>query len=94
MHINVGWDPAKAVVNFRKHGVRFADAATVFTDPRSLTIEDRRFNEQRFVTMGLDALGTVLVVVYTYPEHKDVIRLISARRATRAEREQYDAQEY
>jgi uncharacterized DUF497 family protein len=58
--------------------------------PQALTIEDRRFAEQRFVTVGLDALGRLLVIVYTYSSSADVVRLISARGATARERRQYD----
>ncbi len=90
MHrVEVRWDPQKAAANYRKHDVRFADAATVLDDPQGLTIEDRRFTEQRFVTVGIDALGRVLVIAYAYPAGTDVIRLISARRATLSEKQQY-----
>jgi uncharacterized protein len=65
--VEVEWDPRKAAANYRKHRVLFADAATVLDDPHGLTVEDRRFGEQRFVTVGSDALGRVLVVVYAYP---------------------------
>jgi hypothetical protein len=53
--MDVVWDPKKASFNFAKHGVMFSDAATVLDDPYALTIEDRRFNEERFVTVGSDA---------------------------------------
>jgi uncharacterized protein len=89
MHtVEVRWDARKAAANYRKHGVWFADAATALDDPQALTIEDRRFAEQRFVTVGLDGLGRILVVAYTYPPSADV-RLISARRATASEKRQY-----
>ena len=69
MHIiglmEIEWDPKKGNANVRKHGVSFADAATVLSDDHALTIEDPRHAEQRFVTIGCDALGQVLVVVYT-----------------------------
>ncbi len=81
------WDPDRAVANLRKHGVDFADAVSVFSDDFSITIEDKRFEEERFITIGVDAFGRVLVVVYTW--RGDEIRLISARKATRAERQQY-----
>ena len=83
------WDTQKAETNRRKHGVDFADAVSVLEDPSALTLEDEREAEERFVTMGMDSLGRVLVVVYTWRE--DRVRLISARRATRAERRQYEA---
>lgn len=71
----------------------FADAATALNDPQALTIEDRRFAEQRFVTVGLDAFGRLLVVVYTYPASANIVRLISARRATASEKRQYYGKE-
>jgi uncharacterized DUF497 family protein len=83
------WDAAKARRNLQKHGVDFADAAGVFEDERALTIEDPRAEqERRWITIGMDWLGRVLVVVYTW--RGDTIRLISARPATAREREQYE----
>jgi hypothetical protein len=82
------WDPEKARSNQKKHGVSFADAVTVFSDDRALTIEDEEPPEQRFITLGMDALGRILLVVYTYRENS--IRIISARKATARERKQYE----
>jgi uncharacterized protein len=82
------WDREKAVTNLRKHGIDFADAVSVFSDDLAITTPDERFDEERFITIGLDALGRVLVVVYTWRGQK--IRLISARSATRQERRQYE----
>jgi uncharacterized DUF497 family protein len=82
------WDGAKAPMNRRKHDVRFADAVTVFADERAITIEDEHPEEERFVTIGMDALGRLLVVVYM--NRKDDIRLISARKATMVESQQYE----
>ncbi|MEW6613185.1 MAG: BrnT family toxin [Pseudomonadota bacterium] len=86
----VDWDPRKAEGNLRKHGIRFADAEAVLFDPLALTREDMDAEgEQRHVTLGLDALGRVLVVVYTYRgEH---IRIISARKATTKEARTYES---
>jgi len=84
----VRWDPAKAAANLRKHGIDFADAATILDDDRAITISDEHPDEDRFVSIAMDALGRVLVVVYTWRE--DHLRLISARKATRAERRQYE----
>jgi uncharacterized DUF497 family protein len=81
------WDPNKAKLNIRKHGIAFADAVSVFFDDSAITVEDNNPDEVRFATMGMDALGRVLVVVYTWRE--DNIRLISARIATAKERKQY-----
>ena len=82
------WNRDKAATNLRKHGVDFADAVSVFSDALAITILDERFDEERFVTIGLDAFGRVLVVVYTL--RGDEIRAISARKATRQERLQYE----
>lgn len=81
------WDPDEAEMNAAKHGVRFSDAVSVLADDRALTIEDPHLEEERFITVGMDAFARVLVVVYTW--RGESIRLISARKATRAERNQY-----
>ena len=82
------WDSKKAASNLRKHGIDFADAVTVLDDQNALTIPDPNPEEDRFVTMGLDALWRVLIVVYTW--RGEVIRIISARKATPGERSQYE----
>lgn len=81
------WDAAKARANVLKHRVRFSDAVEIFSDDRALTIDDPHPDEPRFVSVGMDALARVLVVVYTW--RGDAIRLISARKATRSERDRY-----
>jgi uncharacterized DUF497 family protein len=87
--MKITWDPKKAQINIRQHGVEFSHAATVLDDPMALTIEDKRQGEQRFVTIGSDLLGRMLVVVYAYDD-KEQIRLISARKASPNERKQYE----
>ncbi|GAB4468113.1 MAG: BrnT family toxin [Elainellaceae cyanobacterium] len=82
------WNRDKAAVNLRKHGIDFADATSVFSDDLAITIPDARFDEERFVTIGVDAFGRVLVVVYTMRSNE--IRIISAHKATRQERQQYE----
>lgn len=82
------WNRDKAAANLRKHGIDFADAVSVFSDDLAITIPDERFEEERFVTIGMDGFARVLVVVYTL--RGDEIRLISARQATRQERQQYE----
>ena len=82
------WDPAKARANLTKHGIRFADAAAALEDDSALTIEEVDLGEHRWVTLGADARAGVLVFVYTWRD--DRVRLISARRATRSERRQYE----
>lgn len=86
----VEWDPWKAAANWRAHGVRFADAATVLEDEFALTQEDPDASgEQRFVTLGRSANGALLVVVYTHRE-PDVYRIISAWKASRKQRDRYE----
>ncbi|HLF00878.1 MAG TPA: BrnT family toxin, partial [Anaerolineales bacterium] len=82
------WDVAKAKSNKEKHGIDFADAVTALDDDNALTMPDDDPDEDRFVTIGLDALGRVLVVIYTY-RSSAMIRIISARKATPRERKQY-----
>ena len=89
--MTIEFDPIKAASNLPKHGVHFAEAEMVLQDPRALTIEDPdAVNEQRWITMGMDLTGRILLVVYTY--RSDQIRIISIRKASRQEREKYHAQ--
>lgn len=81
------WDPRKAAANLLKHGVRFADAIAVLEDERAVSIQEDHLDEERWVVIGLDALGRVLVLVYAWRGAR--IRLISARRATKREMAQY-----
>jgi hypothetical protein len=82
------WDLEKAKPNYKKHGVYFADAVSVFSDNLAITIEDDYKDEQRFITLGMYAFGRILIVVYTWLD--DNIRIISARKATPRERKQYE----
>ena len=83
------WDPAKARANFAKHGVHFADAVTVLEDDLALTMLDPSSDlEERWITLGRNALGRVIVVVYTW--RGENVRLISARPATAREKSQYE----
>lgn len=84
------WDKFKARDNEAKHGVSFADTFAVFEDPNAVTVDDPRGVEQRYVTIGKDAFGRVLVVVYTW--RGDNIRIISARKAVRYEVRQYEGE--
>ena len=84
----VEWDPKKAASNFRKHRVRFADSVVVLEDARAITLRDLEEDEERWVSIGSDSIGRMVVVVYTIRAHR--IRIISARRATRQERNQYE----
>ncbi len=86
------WDERKASTNRRKHGVSFEEARTVFFDDHAMIIPDpdHSQDEARFVLMGLSARLRTLVVCHCYREDDDVIRIISARPANRAERRQYE----
>ncbi len=70
------WDPIKAQANLRKHVVRFSDAEGVLLDPNAITVDDHAGDERRFVSIGLDVVGRIVVVVYTY--RGEDVRLISA----------------
>ena len=89
--LHFAWDPAKAAANVAKHGVTFEEAETAFSDEAGLLLDDPEHSatEDRFVLLGLSARLRVLVVVHCYREADTVIRLISARRADRLERELY-----
>lgn len=84
------WDANKAATNRRKHGVEFADAATVFVDEHAIRVHDQisSLDEDRFVILGMSVPGDLLVVVYTW--RGDRIRIISARQATPHERKSYE----
>ncbi|HXY19333.1 MAG TPA: BrnT family toxin [Gemmatimonadales bacterium] len=89
--LRFAWDPVKAAANRRKHGVSFEEAQTVFSDEYALLLDDPDHSaaEDRFILLGLSAALRILVVVHCYRVQDDVIRIISARRATRHERESY-----
>jgi uncharacterized DUF497 family protein len=84
------WDPAKAAANFRKHGVSFEDASTVFRSPLAKVLPDPTHSqqEQRSLMLGHSAGGRLLLVVFT--ERDDRIRIISAREASARERCEYE----
>lgn len=90
MALRFGWDPQKATVNEHKHRVGFPEATTAFADPLSITIPDpdHSAKEERYLLVGLTAVGRLVVVAHS--EHGDEIRVISARLATRHERESYE----
>ena len=81
------WNRDKAAINLKKHRIDFADAATVFDDLNAITIENPGHDEFRFITIGMDAYGRLVVVVYTWRGEK--IRIISARKATKQEQKYY-----
>lgn len=85
------WDEAKAEENLKRHGVSFLEAATVFEDERArlMADPDHSEDEDRFLLLGLSQSARLLVVVHCYRSSDEVIRLISARKATRTETKQY-----
>ncbi len=88
------WDPRKANLNLRKHGVSFDSASRVFLDPSALSLYDRKHSrgEDRWITLGKNGTGKLLVVVHTFldiDKNTSRIRTISARRATWREARQY-----
>jgi uncharacterized DUF497 family protein len=85
--MDLEWDAWKAEINLRKHNVDFAEAAVAIEDDRAITTIDEDSGEVRFVTLGIDILGRVLVVVFTVRQER--VRLISARRADARERRRY-----
>jgi uncharacterized DUF497 family protein len=84
------WDPWKAAANFDKHGVSFEEAATIFGDPLAMTgaDPDHSIDETRWITFGFSDRGRLLVVAHS--DRRDEIRIISARKAVRAERKLYE----
>jgi len=89
--MNFEWDRDKAASNLKKHRVDFTDAVTVFDDLNTITIDDPDHEELRFITIGMDAYGRLLVIVYTW--HGENIRIISARKATKQEQKYYGSKQ-
>ncbi len=85
------WDPRKATSNLRKHGVTFDEARSVFDDPLALVTPDA-VDSERFVILGESRRGRLLLVVYVDYERDDVVRILSARKATPHERKAYEAE--
>jgi uncharacterized DUF497 family protein len=88
--VRFAWDSDKAAENLKKHGVSFEEAATAFRDPLSATTRDpdHSVGENRFITFGVSSRGRLLIVTHT--EMEEVLRIISARLAMRAERRIYE----
>lgn len=85
----ITWDSVKAKSNRLKHGVFFSEVEPVFYDPNAISFEDRESQgEARFIVIGLDSLARLVVVAYTYRD--SVIRVISARKASKAEQRVYE----
>lgn len=86
------WDESKNKRNRRKHGIWFEEAQTVFDDTSARLFDDPEHSsrENRFLLLGFSSVGRILVVVHCYRESESVIRIISARKATRKEAEFYE----
>ena len=92
--LRIEWDTSKARANLRKHGITFDEAETAFSDDNALLLFDpdhSTVDEERLVLIGISIALRVLVVIHCERDSGDTIRLISARRATKSERAQYDA---
>jgi hypothetical protein len=94
LNYNFEWNPEKAAKNYSKHKISFELAATIFLDPRAITIydSDHSSTEDRWITMGISRSGTILTMVHTFNETDEStinIRIISARKSTKNEVKQY-----
>ncbi len=92
MHnIRFDWDKEKNIANQKKHGISFEEAQSVFVDENALMIHDpdHSIGEDRFILLGLSASVRLMVVCHCYRENDEVIRIISARKATRTEQKRY-----
>jgi len=96
MDIKFDWDAAKASLNKKKHNISFDEAKTVFFDENAIVIHDPEHsdNEERFVILGLSAVARLLVVCHCFRDKDSVIRIISARKATKRESMQYQGGDY
>jgi len=95
--VRIEWDSKKAEINIKKHGISFEQAKEVFHDPLHISKLDKRFNyfEERWITIGSTVASDIVVaaILFFSNEGEEVIKLISARRATSIEREQYEKYE-
>jgi uncharacterized DUF497 family protein len=91
-HLRFTWDPAKAKLNEKKHGVSFEEAQTIFYDDNARFEHDpdHSQDEDRFILLGMSAKFRILVVCHCYRSDDEEIRLISARKATKQERKEYE----
>jgi len=95
LNYNFEWDPGKAKKNLAKHKISFQRASTIFLDPFALSIfdDEHSIDEERWITLGKDSNGILIVVSHTFRKidlNTCTIRIISARRATRKEGRQYE----
>lgn len=91
INISFEWDDNKNTVNKKKHGISFKEAQTVFSDENALLIHDPDHSqeEDRFILLGLSSSIRILIVCHCYRKNDEIIRIISARKATRSEQKQY-----
>ncbi len=91
-NVKFEWNSAKASANFKKHGVGFEEASSVFFDENTKVARDpdNLFNEDRFLAVGYSAKNRILIVVHCYRESDEVIRIISARKLSKSERKQFE----
>jgi uncharacterized protein len=97
VRFNFEWDPFKAIANEKKHKVSFEHAAEIFLDPFAISIYDNEHSSQedRWITIGKDRMDTILVAVHTFSQQDAgnfKVRLISARKATKNEKKQYEGE--
>lgn len=95
LQLDITWDPVKAQANTTKHSVTFMQAATVLLDALALTVFDAAHSEfeERWFTLGMSSQGRLLAVLHTYQHTESInvrVRIVSAREATRRERQQYE----
>jgi hypothetical protein len=86
------WDEEKNKINFKKHGVRFEEAQVIWTDPNSLEFfdPDHSKDEDRFIRIGINPKRGILFVAFCEREQGNIIRIISARKATKTEKGDYE----
>lgn len=89
--LNFEWDPNKAKINIEKHNISFEEASTVFSDENAILFDDpdHSLDEERFLLLGVSSQAKMLIVCHCYRSHDEVIRIISARKATKSETKQY-----
>ena len=92
---NIEWSPKKALLNISKHDISFNEAATIFKDPNIVSIYDNEHSdfEDRWISIGLSETGKLILVFHTFRNIEKLsttIRIFSSRRATKAERKQYE----
>lgn len=85
------WDESKNALNRKKHGIWFEEATSVFDDPLArLFVDPEHSDEERFILLGFSSSARLLVVVHCYRESESLVRIVSARKATRKESEKYE----